>query len=194
MAKSQNLLDNLIRINNWIEDNLDNIGNANMYEIMNCMLERNDIQISEGENDNINAEIDKMLDLRKVSIFELFFCVPECEKLYNAVKDGSVTASSDEEMDFICRCESVPFYINNIRVRNDGDIARMDEDLGTHPDFQHDNVNEIMKMIECYNNASDKLKELTYKPLNWVINNSILKNEISIEPVKEEKNIKKMVK
>ena len=55
MAKSQNLLDNLIRINNWIEDNLDNIGNANMYEIMHCMLERNDIQISEGENDIINA-------------------------------------------------------------------------------------------------------------------------------------------
>ena len=70
----------------------------------------------------------------------------------------------------------------------------MDEDLGVRPDFQHDNVDEIMKMVECYNNASDTLKELTYKPLNWVINNSILKNEISIEPVKEEKNIKKMVK
>lgn len=194
MTKSQELLEDLKRINKWIEENLSTVGNANMYEIMHCMLERNEIKTTEEEIKDINDEIGKMLEFRKASIFELFICVPECEKLYNAVKDGSVTASSDEEMDFICRCESVPFYINNIRVRNDGDIARMDEDLGVRPDFQHDNVDEIMKMVECYNNASDKLKELTYKPLNWVINNSILKNEISIEPVKEEKNIKKMVK
>ena len=65
IINSEELLGRLKGINSWIEQNSSHIGNANMYEIMSCMLARNNIRLLEGDNAFLDAEIEKMISLKQ---------------------------------------------------------------------------------------------------------------------------------
>ena len=187
IINSDELLGRLQGINGWIEGNKNHIGNANMYEIMACMLARNNIRLLEGGNAFLDAEIEKMISLRKDSIEEFQRDVPACSKLFDAVR-GGLTVDSREEMEFICKAESIPFFINNTRVRGfDGDITMsIDEQLSrTMPGYKHDNVGEVRFLANSYENASDNVKEASCELIQWVINQSVdsIKDSISITPI-----------
>lgn len=175
IINSEELLEKLKEINNWIEENKTHIGNANMYEIMSCMIARNNIRLLEGDNAFLDAEIEKMISLRSDALDEFFYEVPGSEKLFTAVKSGLV-ASSREEMELICKAENVSYFINNTRKRGfDGDIT-MDINAQvsrTIPEFKHDNIDEIKFLSDGYEKASDNIKEVSYGLVNWSINNSI---------------------
>ena len=200
------LLGKLQGINSWIEENKDHVGNANMYEIMACMLARNNIRMLEGGDAFLDAEIEKMIELRKNSIEEFLGNVPGCSKLFYEVRGGltvdtidklfdarrnCISAEAIEKMDFICKAESVPFFINNTRMRGfDGDITMsIDEQLSrTMPGFRHDNEGEVRFLAEQYEKASDIIKGDSYRAVKWVIDNSIdrIKDAISISPIETE--------
>lgn len=187
IINSEDLLERIDGINNWIEENKANIGNANMYEIMSCMIARNNIRIIEGENKELDSEVERMISLRSDSIAEFQRDVPESKELFEAVRSG-LTGNSREEMDFICKCQSVPFFINNTRRRGfDGDITMSVEDQSSRaiPTFKHDNYNEVIGMASSYDTASDEIKSVAYPIVNWTVNNSVdeLKSKITIAPV-----------
>ena len=175
IINSEELLGRLKGINGWIEENKSHIGNANMYEITSCMLARNNIRLLEGDNAFLDAEIEKMISLRSASLDEFFYEVNGSEKLFTAVRNGLV-ASSREEMEFICKSLSIPFFINNTRKRGfDGDVT-MDINAQVSraiPEFKHDNSGEINFLANGYENASDNVKEASYSIVNWTVNNSI---------------------
>lgn len=184
---SEELLERISGINNWIEENKSNIGNANMYEIMSCMIARNNIRVLEGQNEDLDNEVERMISLRSDSISEFQRDVPESKELFEAVRDG-LTGNSKEEMDFICKCQSVPFFINNTRKRGfDGDITMSVEDQSSRaiPTFKHDNYNEVIGMSSSYDAASDEVKAVAYSAVNWTVNNSVdeLRSKITIAPV-----------
>ena len=170
IVDSEELLERLQGINAWIEDNKSSIGNANMYEIMSCMIARNNIRLLEGTNEKLDAEVERMISLRSSSIEEFQEDVPSSKILFDAVRSG-LAADSREEMDFICKSESVPFFINNARRRGfDGDITMSQDAQLSHaiPEFKHDNV-----------------KEVAYEVVNWTINNSVdeIKMDTLINPI-----------
>ena len=184
---SSELLARIEGINNWIEENRTNIGNANMFEIMSCMIARNNIRVLEGINPDLDEEIDRMISLRRESISEFQKDVPESKELFDAVR-GGLTGNSREEMEFICKCQSVPFFINNARRRGfDGDITMSLEDQNSRaiPNFNHDNFSEVMGMASIYDSASEEIRKASYKAVNWTVNNSVdeLKSKISIAAV-----------
>lgn len=184
---SEELLGRLQGINGWIEENKSHIGNANMYEIMACMIARNNIRLLEGKNELLDAEVERMIELRKDSIEEFQEDVPSSKKLFEAVRNG-LTGSSREEMEYICKAESVPFFINNTRRRGfDGDITMGLEAQTSRaiPGFNHDNRGEVGFLVEKYENSSDNVKEASYPVINWTINNSIdeIKMMTSISPI-----------
>ena len=184
---SEELLSRIEGINNWIEENKANIGNANMYEIMSCMIARNNIRVLEGNNDSLDNEVERMISLRSDSISEFQRDVPETKALFEAVR-GGLTADSREEMDFMCKCQSVPFFINNTRKRGfDGDITMSLETQSSKaiPTFSHDNFNEVVGMASSYDTASDEIKSVAYPAVNWTVNNSVdeLRSKITIAPV-----------
>lgn len=187
IINSEELLGRLKGINSWIEQNSSHIGNANMYEIMSCMLARNNIRLLEGDNAFLDAEIEKMISLRQASIDEFTYEVAGSERLFNAVRNG-LTGSSREEMEFICKAMSVPFFINNTRKRGfDGDITMgIDAQVSRAiPEFKHDNRGEISFLADSYESASDNVREASYSVVNWVVKNSIPEIEMmtSITPV-----------
>lgn len=187
IVDSEELLERLQGINAWIEDNKSSIGNANMYEIMSCMIARNNIRLLEGTNEKLDAEVERMISLRSSSIEEFQEDVPSSKILFDAVRSG-LAADSREEMDFICKSESVPFFINNARRRGfDGDITMSQDAQLSHaiPEFKHDNVEEVKFLAENYENASDNVKEVAYEVVNWTINNSVdeIKMNTLINPI-----------
>ena len=184
---SEELLARIEGINNWIEENKSNIGNANMYEIMSCMIARNNIRILEGKNEELDNEVERMITLRNDSINQFQSEVPESRALFDAVRDG-LTGNSKEEMDFICKCQSVPFFINNARRRGfDGDITMELETQNSKaiPEFMHDNYNEVVGMATSYENAGDEIKKVTYQLVSWTVNNSVdeLKSNITLTAI-----------
>ena len=192
---SEELLSRIEGINNWIEENKANIGNANMYEIMSCMIARNNIRVLEGNNASLDNEVERMISLRSDSISEFQRDVPESKALFEAVR-GGLTADSREEMDFMCKCQSVPFFINNTRKRGfDGDITMSVEDQSSRaiPTFKHDNYNEVIGMSSSYDAASDEVKAVAYPIVNWTVNNSVdeLRSKITIEPIEDSSNYAK---
>ena len=187
IINSEELLGRIEGINNWIEENKESIGNANMYEIMSCMIARNNIRVLEGENPELDNAVERMISLRSDSISEFQSDVPESKALFEAVR-GGLTGNSKAEMDFICKCQSVPFFINNARKRGfDGDITMSVENQSSRaiPTFKHDNYNEVMGMSSSYDTASDEVKAVAYPIINWTVNNSVdeLRNNITIAPV-----------
>ncbi len=187
IVNSTELLARMQGINNWIEGNKDSIGNANMYEIMSCMIARNNIRVLEGQNEALDAEVERMISLRSDSISEFQTDVPESKALFDAVRDG-LTGNSREEMEFMCKCQSVPFFINNTRKRGfDGDITMPLEVQSSKalPGFDHDNFNEVMGMAMAYDVASDDVKANAYSVVKWTADNSVdaLKNAINITPM-----------
>lgn len=187
IISSDELLERLKEINGWIEENKSHIGNANMYEIMSCMLARNNIRLLEGDNAFLDAEVEKMISLRSDSIEEFQEDVPSSKKLFEAVR-GGLTVDSREEMEFICKAESVPFFINNARRRGfDGDItmgieAQLSRSI---PEFKHDNRGEVKFLADAYEKVSDNVKESSYSLVNWTVNNSVdeIKTMTSITPI-----------
>ena len=94
-------------------------------------------------------------------------------------------------MDFICKTQSVPFFINNARRRGfDGDITMPIEEQKSRavPNFEHDNYGEVMGMAAAYNNASDGVKEASYLIVQWTVDNSVvdLRNQLEIIPAVDE--------
>ena len=175
IISSEELLGRLQGINGWIEENKSHIGNANMYEIMACMLARNNIRLLEGDNAFLDAEVERMISLRQDSIDEFQEDVPSSKRLFDAVRSG-LTVDSREEMEFICKAESVPFFINNARRRGfDGDITMgIEAQLSRAiPEFKHDNVGEVKYLASAYEKASDNVKEASNGLVNWTINNSV---------------------
>ena len=196
IINSGELLARMQGINNWIEGNKDSIGNANMYEIMSCMIARNNIRVLEGKNDALDAEVERMISLRSDSINEFQTDVPESKPLFDAVR-GGLTGTSREEMEFMCKCQSVPFFINNTRKRGfDGDITMPVEVQASKamPNFAHDNYNEVMGMSMAYNIASEDVKTAAYPAVSWTVNNSVeaLSTRIVVEPVAASGNSFKM--
>ena len=115
ITNSNELLYRMKGINSWIKNNKENIGNANMYEIMSCMIARNNIRILEGEkNKLLDDEVENMISLRSDSIDEFQQDVPESKALFEAVRKG-LTGNSIKEMELMCKCQSVPFFTNNTR-------------------------------------------------------------------------------
>ena len=88
ILNSEELLERMKGINSWIEDNMNSKGNANMYEIMACMIARNNIRMMEGETPELDAEVEKMISLRSDSIAEFQEDVPESKIMFEAVRDG----------------------------------------------------------------------------------------------------------
>lgn len=175
IISSEELLGRLQGINGWIEENKSHIGNANMYEIMACMLARNNIRLLEGDNAFLDAEVERMISLRQDSIDEFQEDVPSSKRLFDAVRSG-LTVDSREEMEFICKAESIPFFINNARRRGfDGDITMsIEAQLSrTISEFKHDNVGEVKYLASAYEKASDNVKEASNGLVNWTINNSV---------------------
>lgn len=186
----EELLDRMKGINGWIEDNMNSIGNANMYEIMACMIARNNIRMMEGETPELDAEVEKMISLRSNSIAEFQEDVPESKIMFDAVRDG-LTGASKPEMDFICKTQSVPFFINNARRRGfDGDITMSieDQEIRAIPNFEHDNYGEIMGMTDAYDIASDGVKEASYPIVKWTVDNSVaeLRGQLEVTPAVDE--------
>lgn len=186
----EELLDRMRGINSWIEDNMDSIGNANMYEIMACMIARNNIRMFEGETPELDAEIERMISLRSDSIAEFQEDVPESKIMFDAVRDG-LTGASKREMDFICKTQSVPFFINNARRRGfDGDITKSVEEQESRaiPNFEHDNYGEIIGMVGTYDIASDGVKEASYPIVKWTVDNSVaeLRAQLEVTPAVDE--------
>lgn len=188
IRNSNELLYRMKGINSWIENNKENIGNANMYEIMSCMIARNNIRILEGENNELlDAEVEKMISLRSDSIDEFQQDVPESKALFEAVRKG-LTGNSIKEMELMCKCQSVPFFTNNTRKRGfDGDIKMSEEEQRKRaiPTFYHDNFQEVANMASSYDEASDEVRSATFEALNWLVNNCVdeLKNMIALTPV-----------
>ena len=190
IVDSNVLLEKLRVINGWIEGIKNNIGNANMYEIIGCMLARNNIRLLEGGNALLDAEIEKMISLRKESIEEFQRDVPASKELFEAVRAG-LTVASIEEMEFICKAESVPFFINNTRIRGfDGDITMSIDEQSSRAikEFEHDNVGEVKFLAEIYEDkVSVSVKEYIYDLVKWTIDQSIdsIKKSTSITPIKK---------
>ena len=175
IIKTEELLERLKGINGWIEENKSHIGNANMYEIMACMLARNNLRLLAGDNAFLDAEVERMISLRQDSIDEFQEDVPSSKRLFDAVRSGLIVGSR-EEMEFICKAESIPFFINNARRRGfDGDITMgIEAQLSrTIPEFKHDNVGEVKYLASAYEKASDNVKEASNGLVNWTINNSV---------------------
>ena len=188
MTNSEDLLARLKGINDWIDSHKEKTGNANMYEIMACMIARNNIRAFEGQNNEaLDAEIEKMLSTRKASIEDFQKKVPESKVLFDAVRNGfSVVDTANEgEMELICKCQSTAFYIYNTRRRGgEGDIL-MDPIDSTNPDeprnlryqpmpsYQFDNSTEAYGMLSIWDSASEEVKKLTRPTVSWIIDNSI---------------------
>lgn len=188
IINNEELLGRLQGINNWIEENQSHIGNANMYEIMSAALARNNISELGQDVAASTFEIGRMVGYRSDSITEFLEDVPEVNNLFNEVVFNGLTGSSKEEMEFICKAISVPFFINNTRRRGfDGDITMPEEEQASCaiPGFKHDNRDEIEFLVRGYENASDNIREASYPIVNWVINNSVdeIKMVTSISPI-----------
>lgn len=188
IINNEELLERLRGINNWIEENQSNIGNANMYEIMSAALARNNISELGQDVAASTFEIGRMIGLRNDSIIEFLGDVPEANNLFNEVVLNGLNGTTREEMEFICKAISVPFFINNTRKRGfDGDITMPEEAQASRaiPGFKHDNRGEIEFLVRSYENASDNVREASYPIVDWVINNSIdeIKMMTSISPV-----------
>ena len=175
IGDSEELLARIRGINDWIDANKEIIGNANMYEIIACMLARNNIRVLEGRNDLLDAEIERMISLRSESIREFQSDVPESVGLFEAVRDGLVVDNMTE-MDFVCKCQSISFFINNVRRRGtDGDIAMPLEvqERKANPGYEHSNMTEIRGLVSYYENASDEVKAATYPVARWIADNLV---------------------
>ncbi len=186
IINSKDLLKRMREINDWIEKNKENVGNANMYEIMSCMVARNNIRIIEGEKPELDDEVERMISLRSESIREFQTDVPESKPLFDAVRAG-LTGESREEMELICKCQSVPFFINNTRKRGfDGDIKMPIEKQNSLalPDFEHDNESEVNTMASSYEEASEGVRKKTYPLVLWTVERSIpdLRDTLKITP------------
>lgn len=185
--KALELLIRIQGVNNWIEGN-PQIGNANMYEITDLALQRNDLSTMGLADESLYKEIKRMVDLRKASIFDFLTEVPECIPIYNAVinNEPATQMLSQNQHLAVCKALSVPFFIYNTRKYGmGGDMLRVDN---PQPNFEHDNFNEIYsEMVSAYDGMSDELKKLVYPAINWTLQNSIpaIKDNISIEPVEE---------
>jgi len=185
--KALELLSRIYGANNWIEGN-PQIGNANMYEITDLALQRNDLSTMGLADESLYKEIKRMVDLRKASIFDFLTEVPECIPIYNAVinNEPATQMLSQNQHLAVCKALSVPFFIYNTRKYGmGGDMLRVDN---PQPNFEHDNFNEIYsEMVSAYDGMSDELKKLVYPAINWTLQNSIpaIKDNISIEPVEE---------
>lgn len=191
IGDSEELLSRMRGINGWIEENQNNIGNANMYEIMACMLARNNMRALEGQDDLLDAEVERMISLRSDSISEFQEDVPDCKGLFEAVRGGLVV-DKWQEMDFVCKCQSISFFINNARRRGfDGDI-RMPLEVQAQraiPDFEHNNFSEIRELITSYENLSDTVKVTVYPVVKWIVDNLVvdLRDRIDLQqPVVED--------
>ena len=185
--KALELLSRIYGVNNWIEGN-PQIGNANMYEITDLALQRNDLSTMGLADESLYKEINRMVELRKASIYDFLTEVPECMPIFKAVinNDPATQMLSQNQHLAVCKALSVPFFIYNTRKYGmGGDMLRVDN---PQPNFEHDNFNEIYsEMVSAYDGMSDELKKLVYPAINWTLQNSIpaIKDNISIEPVEE---------
>lgn len=187
----EELLRRMKGINGWIEGNKNSIGNANMYEIMACMIARNNIRMMEGETPELDAEVEKMISLRRDSITEFQKDVPASIPMFDAVRRDGLTGASIPEMDFICKTQSVPFFINNTRRRGfDGDITMPVEvqESKAIPNFEHDNEGEVKGMAAAYDIASDGVREASSPIVKWVVDNSVaeLRRKYNVTPAVDE--------
>ena len=65
--KALELLIRIQGVNNWIEGNPQR-GNANMYEITDLALQRNDLTVLGLSDESLDKEVEKMVKLRDASI------------------------------------------------------------------------------------------------------------------------------
>ena len=185
--KTLELLSRISGVNNWIEGN-SQTGNANMYEITDLALQRNDLAAMGLGDESISKEINRMVQLRSTSISDFLAEVPECKPIYDAVinNDPATQMLSQNQHLAVCKALSVPFFIYNTRKYGmGGDILRVDN---PQPNFEHDNFNEIYsEMVSAYDGMPDELKKLVYPAFNWTLQNSVsaIKGNISMEPVEE---------
>lgn len=184
----EQLLARMQGINDWIRNN-PQICNANMYEITSCALDRNDYKALDS-TDDLDAELNTMVALRKESIDDFLEEVPECKKLYEAVINGddSTQMLQANQKEVVKKSLSVPFFVYNTRKYGmSGDIKNSDNPM---PSFNHDNYNEVQEMVENYSELSDDLKELVAPAINWTLQNSVpaIKNSFTIEAVNVKSN------
>ena len=181
-------------VNNWIEGKakIEKIGNANMFQITDFALQRNDLNALELADESIDDQIKRMVDLRKASILDFLTEVPECIPIYNAVinNEPATQMLNPKQHLAVCKALSVPFFIYNTRKYGmDGDMLRVDN---PQPNFVHDSLNEVKdEMASAYSEMSDELKKLVYPAFNWTLQNSlpeiktITEAYFPIEPVEE---------
>ncbi len=189
--KALELLIKIQGVNNWIEEN-PQIGNANMYEITDLVLQRNDLTVLGLSDESLDKEVEKMVNLRDASITEFLKEVPECKPIFEAVINNSPETQmlNQKQHLAVCRALSLPFYIYNTRkYGREGDMLRVDN---PQPNFVHDSLNEVKdEMVSAYSEMSDELKKLVYPAFDWTLQNSLptIKTLIeacfSIEPVEE---------
>ncbi len=189
--KALELLIRIQGVNNWIEGN-PQIGNANMYEITDLALQRNDLTVLGLSDESLDKEVEKMVKLRDVSISDFLTEVPECKPIYEAVINNSPETQmlNQKQHLAVCKALSVPFFIYNTRKYGmGGDILRVDN---PQPNFVHDNLNEVKdEMVSAYAEMSDELKKLVYPAFDWTLQNSLpaiktlIEAYFSIEPVEE---------
>ena len=176
---------NVDGINGWIGENQSKIGNANMYEIMDQMLKRNLLREVEGPNEELDASIERMIELRNQSITEFQSIVPESKASFEAVRNG-LLVESEEEKNLLCKIQSIAFFIYNSRKRGFGGDIMMeqeDQEFLAKPDFKHDNREEVISLVNAYNKASDEVKKVAYPLCNWVVKNSIQRIQDIVEEI-----------
>ena len=183
ITDSKMLLAEFRGITSWMIENENTVRNANMYQIMECMLARNKLHIGPnlGRIKDLNHEIEVMEIWRKQSLWEFHLYVPESDKLYEKVRKGLI-AQDENEMEFICKCQSVAFYINNRRIRGNCDMLAFapTQTANSEPQYMHDNESELLSLARGYENASEEVKQCSYPLVNWIINNSIYKDKITL--------------
>lgn len=182
---SEELLKRMQGINNWIEENVGSIGNANMFEIVSCMIARNNIRRLEGDNPALDHEVERMISLRGNSINDFQSTVPESKTLFEALRGGLVLPDEDS-MDLAVKSQSISFFIDNARKRGfSGDITMPLEvqQANALPDFRHDNKSEMADLMECYDSADDRVRSIAFPLVEWAVQNSIDRIKDSIDVV-----------